>query len=381
MPIKQPTSPKPNTHADPKTNPPGVEPRCPAAPRNEIRRLGLELAAAGNPTEIATIAHDLCARLWNWDAFLLSVRRSGGHMQFRTIRVVDTIDGRRVECPQFDYAANLYDRLSRLLEGTGVVLNRNTLPSTPAPGSFGDAARPSASLVYAPIIAGQEVIGILSVQSYTRGFFHTRDRKMLEEIGRILGPSLQRCRQQEQSRLFADVGIRINMARTSHEAAVIVADAAQAMLTWDACVVNLYDESRKRQITVLIRDEIDGRRERDVTKLYEESLPTPVARRVLRYGPMMLLRQSGDNILRGPRLIPFGDVTRRSASLLFVPLRSADRNVGMLTIQSYKYHAYTHVDLETLQALADQMRDLKLELEKQKPTICLLYTSPSPRDS
>ena len=38
---------------------------------------------------------------------------------------------------------------------------------------------------------------------------------------------------------------------------------------------------------------------------------------------------------------------------MFVPLRDGQKIVGVLSIQSYRLHAYTQADLEPLQALAD----------------------------
>ncbi len=49
----------------------------------------------------------------------------------------------------------------------------------------------------------------------------------------------------------------------------------------------------------------------------------------------------------------FGDTSRLSASMMYVPLRQEGQAVGVLSIQSYTPNAYTQEDLRTLQALAD----------------------------
>src|ERR1017187_6269939 len=50
---------------------------------------------------------------------------------------------------------------------------------------------------------------------------------------------------------------------------------------------------------------------------------------------------------------PFGDSTRPSASILYVPVRKGAEAVGVMSIQSYTPGAYDARSLETLQALAD----------------------------
>ncbi len=55
----------------------------------------------------------------------------------------------------------------------------------------------------------------------------------------------------------------------------------------------------------------------------------------------------------GPEALPFGDTSRPSASLMFVPIRNGTNVIGVLSIHSYTPNAYDQRSLETLQALAD----------------------------
>ncbi len=54
-----------------------------------------------------------------------------------------------------------------------------------------------------------------------------------------------------------------------------------------------------------------------------------------------------------PDSIGFGDKTRPSASLMFVPIRNGTRVIGILSIQSYQLKAYDQLALGALQTLAD----------------------------
>jgi len=54
-------------------------------------------------------------------------------------------------------------------------------------------------------------------------------------------------------------------------------------------------------------------------------------------------------------LHPFGDASRRSASLLFSPLVVGDRVFGFISVQSYTPKAYTHANLDLIEAIARQI--------------------------
>ena len=69
-------------------------------------------------------------------------------------------------------------------------------------------------------------------------------------------------------------------------------------------------------------------------------------------------------------MVAFGDTGRRSASLLFVPLRHGGRYLGVFSIQSYRVGAYDRAALELLQALADHaagaLERIRAEQEREK---------------
>jgi signal transduction histidine kinase len=110
---------------------------------------------------------------------------------------------------------------------------------------------------------------------------------------------------------------------------------------------------------VLTIDTVDGRK----TTVSENSFtrePSPMMREVMENGARLINRGAGPSksvsapeIGQAPACVPFGDKTRRSASMMYVPIRHGWKQVGILSIQSYKPNAYTEVDLERLQALAN----------------------------
>jgi PAS domain S-box-containing protein len=128
-------------------------------------------------------------------------------------------------------------------------------------------------------------------------------------------------------------------------------DAADELLGWESATVDLYSEAEDTVRTVFEADVIDGRRVRIAEKCSSPCPATPMARRVALEGAKLILRDS-TNTAPGD-MVAFGDVARRSSSLIFVPMRTGSVAVGVLSIQSYTPHAYDERDLRTVQALAD----------------------------
>jgi two-component system cell cycle sensor histidine kinase/response regulator CckA len=79
--------------------------------------------------------------------------------------------------------------------------------------------------------------------------------------------------------------------------------------------------------------------------------PGELYRRIIARGGELILR---DQLGLDPGMASFGDVSRPSAVLMFVPIRSRGRVVGVLSVQSYTPTAYREEDLQTLQTMADQ---------------------------
>ncbi|HKU60063.1 MAG TPA: PAS domain S-box protein [Gemmatimonadales bacterium] len=148
---------------------------------------------------------------------------------------------------------------------------------------------------------------------------------------------------------LAGLGHRLSAASSPVEAARIIVGVAEELLGWDACSLDLYSPEADAIEAVLTMDTIDHRRV-DVSHAYPNGPPGPMTRRILADGSQLILRGTPDD--PGAELTPFGD-SRRSASLMFVPIRHGDRIAGVLSIQSYTPQAYDCGDLDLLETLAD----------------------------
>jgi signal transduction histidine kinase/ActR/RegA family two-component response regulator len=101
---------------------------------------------------------------------------------------------------------------------------------------------------------------------------------------------------------------------------------------------------------LLDMDIIEGKRS-ECPPAYGRLPPSTTAKRAIGEGGQLILRTPAE--LAQNDSLPFGNTARRSASLMFVPIRNGSTVIGVLSIQSYTPIAYDRHGLETLQALAD----------------------------
>jgi len=169
----------------------------------------------------------------------------------------------------------------------------------------------------------------------------TRTMATIEDI-------TERKRAELRIEAFSKLGLRLSAAKTAREAAEIICETASELLGWDASSFSLYSPSKGLLDHVLQVDTIDGRRV-ECSPGYEP--PSVMARRAMETGGQLILKDKPGEMLPGGQ--PFGDSSRPSASIMFVPIRKGAEAVGMLSIQSYTPQAYDERSLETLQSLAD----------------------------
>ncbi|HUS37732.1 MAG TPA: ATP-binding protein [Verrucomicrobiae bacterium] len=155
---------------------------------------------------------------------------------------------------------------------------------------------------------------------------------------------------QERLLAFSKLGHRLCSARTQRDAIKIILDIADTFFGWDACTFDSYSEAEDAVSAVIVVDRIGDERV-DVEPVVRNQKPTRRMRQVIEEGPLLILRKPP--IQMPSDAVPMGDQSRPSASLLYVPVRSCDRVIGLLSIQSYTPDAYSVEDLETLQSLAD----------------------------
>jgi PAS domain S-box-containing protein len=160
----------------------------------------------------------------------------------------------------------------------------------------------------------------------------------------------ERKRAEARSAAFATLARKLSGARTQLDAGRIITQTADDLFGWDSCDLNHYDADRDLVYQMLNIDIIDGR-QTEVFGVISGRKPTARGRRTIDHGPELLLRE--EPIQFDADAIPYGDRSRPSASIMTVPIRHADRVIGLLSIQSYTPHSYDTAALDDLQALAD----------------------------
>ena len=155
----------------------------------------------------------------------------------------------------------------------------------------------------------------------------------------------------ELSTALLDLGYRLAGVRTPEEAARIIADLAQDVLGWDAYSLDLYSAESGTVQAVVSMDRLGEHDPVDVPHAYPSGPAGAMTRKVVAEGAQLILREVPASGAEG--LTPFGQVSRPSASLMFVPVRHGERVSGILSIQSYTPRAYDAADLAVLQTLAD----------------------------
>lgn len=156
-------------------------------------------------------------------------------------------------------------------------------------------------------------------------------------------------RQYDREVELARLGAHLNDIHDPKEAAEAVMRTAFDLLRGDAGSLDIFDpETRGRQPLLYFDTLENGLQEVDMTGADLEL--TPTKQKVLTEGAQLILRKPASQ--PAADFIPFGN-QRPSASLMFVPLRRGSDVLGILSLQSYQYNAYTREDLELLQTLAE----------------------------
>lgn len=162
---------------------------------------------------------------------------------------------------------------------------------------------------------------------------------------------MEKSLEEEQQRLsvFSELGRELAAASTPKEAGKIIVNAAKTLLGWDACFLLLYSRERNYLTPIFNVDLIDGRPV-EVPMDHFAGSPGGFTGETIRTGKRLILRE--DSSGGTDATLGFGDTSRRSASLMFVPIRKASQVIGVLSIQSYTPYAYTEESLDVLESLA-----------------------------
>lgn len=153
------------------------------------------------------------------------------------------------------------------------------------------------------------------------------------------------------SRLFLELGYRLTLLATPREVAILLLEVADELFGWEAAAVDLSTETVDMSYSLVSVDTLDDGGRYEVDTAYHAVAPDSMFRRTLSQGAL-LIQTPVERDMQDSTLRTFGN-PRLSESLMYVPIRIAGANFGMLTIQSYTPYRYTADNLQLLQSLAD----------------------------
>ncbi len=170
-------------------------------------------------------------------------------------------------------------------------------------------------------------------------------RTRIEELERVRE---EQKRAGEIRDILLDLGQKLNAATSYREAAEVIVSTADRIWGWDASLLVLYSEKDRAIMPVYSMNMKGGKR----VETPEASIPvdpSPFTDEALSGGARLVQKDD----LAKVKTLPFGTAISPSASLMYVPIRSGDHTVGLLTIQSHSADTYTDADLPILQSLAE----------------------------
>lgn len=153
----------------------------------------------------------------------------------------------------------------------------------------------------------------------------------------------------DRTTVLAQLTKELNDCTTPRAASLLLLETARQLIDWDSSWIQLWNAQQHAFEGLVEFDLFDGKRREVPQKRDERRSLTPIMQRVMREGPVLVLRESETDQIEGFRLV--GN-QRRSLSMMYVPIRHGERFVGALSIQSYRKQAYDEAALKLLQLLS-----------------------------
>jgi len=159
-------------------------------------------------------------------------------------------------------------------------------------------------------------------------------------------------RQLKRMEVLYDLGKALGGTLDPSEIAHITFEQLKKVIPTDAFYIDLYNEPTRHVRALMAVDIINGNQ----MDLEVDETPVPLHERMANWRvvqsrrPNLELRTS---IQLRPSVVPFGDERRASASLMYAPMFSKDRIIGIISTQSYEISAYTEDHLALLENIAN----------------------------
>ena len=204
-----------------------------------------------------------------------------------------------------------------------------------------------------PIKRDERVIGVLNLESDRPAAFGPEDLRFVEHLAEHAGIAI------ENARLFREEQRRAAGLATLNRVSALVTSELDPDRVLGTIVDSVIDVAgcQKAAIFVLEGNRVSLRMSRGLSEQYvaeaQEIQVTPEGRAqaILSDEPLVVT-----DLLTDPRLAAFVDLAQREGfrAVADVPLRGREANLGELTVYYSEPHFFTAVELDTLNAFANQ---------------------------
>jgi len=222
----------------------------------------------------------------------------------------------------------------------------------------GDDKKISKSLMFAPMLFGNEPIGVISVQSYRPSAYSEEDLNLLSGIANQVAIAVQNTRLLDETKYnegylatLNELGRVVSELRDLPDLLEVIYREVKKHLNVDAFFVGLHHPENDTVTYPLMYDE-EVKYQLDPDKVTLHSFMYGLlhggrATRILRTEDEMVLADSEKGML--------GNNAKKSASLMYAPLRVGEQVIGVISVQSYALNAYTEDDLALLVGIGNQV--------------------------
>lgn len=225
-------------------------------------------------------------------------------------------------------------------------------------GMLGNVNKISASLMLAPLKVGEQIIGVISAQSYSLNAYTEDDLNLLIGIGNQVGVAIQNARLLEEIKQNADhlailneVGASVSKIMELPDLLEVIYEQGKKSISLDAFFVALYHPETQEISFPIMYD--NGKRFNQPTTLLSQS---SFLNSFLSGEKSLLINRTADEIAKGKtNLNALGQTDKISASIMAAPLISRNDVIGMISAQSYSLNAYNEKDVELLKGMASQV--------------------------
>ncbi len=247
-----------------------------------------------------------------------------------------------------DYRQSLDEGIVGFVARTGDAWLANDISKSPyyTKGFLGEVLTKSELCV--PIKLGNEVIGALDVQSIHLDAFDQEDVAALEAVADRLAMGIQNARLYEEMAGLYDVGLAVTSALELNKTLRVIYEQVNHLMSLDTFYIALYDEAGEELRFEIFVEEGEWL-PKFTRKLDEGGLTAWIvqSRKPLFIGNF---EKEGESLPAVP-----GQVGKpETRSWLGFPLLARDKVVGVISVQSFRPHAFTKEDERILSAFANQ---------------------------